>query len=197
MFKKILIVLVAAIALFAIYVAVQPDDFAIERSTVVEAPAPTVFAQVNDFHNWEAWSPWAKLDPNSVATFEGATSGQGAIFRWAGNDQVGEGKMTIVESDPYDHIKIKLEFFKPFAGTNDTLFTFKPQGTGTQVDWKMSGKNNFIGKAMCVVMNMQDMVGRQFDQGLASIKKIAEGKSAAPQPATAEPAEGKPAEAAK
>jgi uncharacterized protein YndB with AHSA1/START domain len=182
MLKKLVIVfavLLAGIGAFAAYVAMQPEDFKIERSTIVSAPPEAVFAQVNDFHKWEAWSPWAKLDPNSVATFEGPTSGQGAIFKWAGNDQVGEGKMTITESKPGELVRIKLDFFKPMEATNDTLFTFKPQGSGTEVTWSMSGKNGFVGRAFCIVMNMQKELAKQFDQGLASMKTAAEAPAAA------------------
>src|SRR3954454_4734137 len=128
MFKKILLVLLVAVAICAGVVALQPADFRIERSATIAAPAPDVFAQVNDFHNWEAWSPWAKLDPTAKNSFEGPPAGTGSIFRWSGNDKVGEGLMTILEPQPSDHIKIKLEFVRPFADTANTDFTFKPQG---------------------------------------------------------------------
>jgi hypothetical protein len=144
------------------------------RSASVSAPAPTVFAQVNDFHKWEAWSPWAKLDPAAKATFEGPSAGIGAIFRWAGNKEVGEGSMTITESRPSDLIRIKLEFLKPFAATNRAEFTFKPQGDQTVVTWSMEGKNNFMAKAFCLFMNMDKMVGSQFEKGLANMKALAE-----------------------
>jgi hypothetical protein len=127
-----------------------------------------VFAQVNDFHNWEAWSPWAKLDPAAKAIIEGPRAGKGAIFRWAGNEEVGEGSMTITESRPSDLIRIKLEFLKPFEATNTAEFTFKPVDNQTNVTWSMEGQNNFIAKAVCLFMNMDQMVGGQFEKGLAS-----------------------------
>ncbi|MCE9605672.1 MAG: SRPBCC family protein [Planctomycetia bacterium] len=188
MFKKILIAFVAVIAVFAIVVALQPEDFRIERKAVVNAPGEVVFAQVNDFHSWQAWSPWAKLDPNSKTTFEGPAAGTGAIFRWDGNDEVGQGSMTITESKPNEYLRIKLDFLKPFEATNDTEFFFRPQGAGTEVAWVMSGKNNFLGRAMCMVMNMDAMLGAQFEKGLAQMKAIAE---APPAPAKS-PAEPKP-----
>jgi hypothetical protein len=117
MFKKILIGLAALILIFVGVVAMQPSDFRVERTTKIAAPQADLFAQVNDFHKWENWSPWAKLDPAAKVGFEGLDSGQGAIMTWAGNDKVGEGKLTIVESRPSDLVKIKVDFVKPFAGT--------------------------------------------------------------------------------
>jgi hypothetical protein len=174
MLKIILIALAVIIIVFLVIVAMQPSDFRIVRSAAISARAAAVFAQVNDFHKWEAWSPWAKLDPAAKATFEGPSAGTGAIFRWAGNREVGEGSMTITESRPSDLIRIKLEFSKPFAATNAAEFTFKPGGNQTTVTWSMEGKNNFIAKAICLFMNMDKMVGGQFEKGLASMKSIVE-----------------------
>jgi hypothetical protein len=129
---------------------------------------------VNDFHKWEEWSPWAKLDPAAKATFEGPSAGTGAIFRWAGNKEVGEGSMTITESRPSDLIRIRLEFLKPFAATNTAEFTFKPEGDQTAVTWSMAGQNNFMSKAICLFMDRDKMVGGKFEEGLAAMKSIAE-----------------------
>ena|SRR6266550_5459326 len=174
MLKKFLIAIAAIIVVFVVVVALQPSEFRIVRSATISAPAPAVFAQVNDFHNWEAWSPWAKLDPAAKATFEGPSTGTGAIFKWAGNKEVGEGSMTITESRPSDLIRIKLEFLRPFEATNSAEFTFKPEGNRTGVTWSMEGKNNFIAKAVCLFMNMDKMVGGQFEQGLAQMKAVVE-----------------------
>src|SRR5262249_6149457 len=133
-----------------------------------------VFAQVNDFHRWAAWSPWAKLDPNAKNTFEGPSEGTGSVFRWAGNNEVGEGSMTITESKPHERVRIRLDFVKPYEGTSDAEFTFRPEGNQTAVTWSMEGKNNFIGKAICLFMNMDKMVGGKFDEGLVSLKAAAE-----------------------
>src|SRR5580698_1329000 len=115
MLKKILVAIVLVIAVAAVVVAMQPADLRITRSATIDAPAGDVFAQVNDFHKWQAWSPWAKLDPAAKNTYEGSSSGEGAIFKWSGNSQVGEGTMTLVESHPSDRIRIKLDFVRPFA----------------------------------------------------------------------------------
>lgn len=174
MLRKILIALAVIVVLFVIIVALQPSEFRIVRSATISAPPPAVFAQVNDFHKWEAWSPWAKLDPTAKATFEGPSAGTGAIFRWAGNNEVGEGSMMITESRPSDLIRIKLEFLKPFAATSTAEFTFKPEGNQTAVTWSMEGENNFIAKAFCLFMDMDKMVGGQFEKGLASMKSVVE-----------------------
>lgn len=177
MLKRILLVIVAVVLAFIGYVALQPSTFSIERSAIVVAPVERVFGEVNDFHNWQQWSPWAKLDPDAKATFEGPASGEGAIFRWAGNEKVGEGSMTVLESRPNEHIKIRLDFVKPWAGTNATDFSFKPDGPRTIVTWTMSGEQGFLQKAICVFTNPDKMVGEQFEKGLANLKQLAEGKS--------------------
>jgi hypothetical protein len=170
----ILIVIAAVIALFVVVVATRPADFRVMRSTAISAPPAVVFAQVNDFHNWDGWSPWARMDPEMKATYAGPAVGTGAVYSWVGNNKVGEGRMTIMESHPSDLVRIKLEFMKPFAATNTAEFTFQPQENQTAVTWTMSGKKNFITKAMGLVMNMDKMVGGQFDQGLAQMKSVAE-----------------------
>src|SRR3989449_10620061 len=174
MITNILIILAVLLIAFVVVVALQPATFRVQRSTSISAPAPAVFSQVNDFHNWQAWSPWAKLDPAAKNSFEGAPAGQGAMFAWAGNSKVGEGRMTITESRPSELVRIKLEFVKPFAATNTAEFTFKPEVDRTAVTWSMFGHNNFVGKAVCLVMNMDKTVGGEFDKGLASMKSVAE-----------------------
>ena len=174
MLKKILIGLVVIVGVFAVVVALQPSEYRISRSATVSAPAPDVFAQVNDFHNWEAWSPWAKLDPAAKATFEGPASGQGAVFAWSGNDKIGEGRMTLTESRPAELVRIRVDFVKPFAGTSTSEFAFKPEGERTAVTWTMSGHRNFIAKAMCLFVSMDKMLGGEFEKGLAQIKSVAE-----------------------
>jgi hypothetical protein len=175
---KILIVLAILILALAAFIATRPADFSIERSAKSTAPPSALFAQVNDFHNWANWSPWAKLDPTMKLTYEGPTSGVGAKYHWVGNKEVGEGRMTIVESVPNERVRINLEFIKPFATTNDTVFTFKPDGGGTNVNWAMSGRNNFMAKAFHTFVNVDKMVGADFEKGLAQMKAAAE----APQP---------------
>jgi Polyketide cyclase / dehydrase and lipid transport len=178
MLKKILlgivVMLVVLIAVCLVLVLMQPAHYQVERSTTINAPAPAVFTLVNDFHKWDSWSPWAKLDPAMKTTYEGAPAGTGATYSWTGNSQVGEGKMTIIESRPSDLIKIKLEFIKPFAATNATDFAFTPSGNSTNVKWTMSGDNNFIGKAFSLFMNMDKMIGADFEKGLAQMKLVAE-----------------------
>lgn len=176
MIKKILLGLVVVLGIFAIVVAFQPSAFQVVRTTKISAPPQTVFAEVNDLHKWDAWSPWAKLDPAMKVTHEGAPAGKGAIYSWAGNKEVGEGRMTITESRPPELVRIQLDFIKPFASTSLTEFTFKPEGNQTSVTWTMSGEKNYISKAVCMFMNMDKMVGGDFEKGLAALKAVAEGK---------------------
>ena len=179
MTKKILIGLVLVIILLVVVVALQSSHYRVERSATMNAPASVVFAQVNDFHKWSAWSPWEKIDPAMKRTFDGAPAGTGAGYAWVGNSEVGEGRMTITESHPSDLIKIKLEFLKPFAATSETVFTFKPEGNQTKVTWTMDGDKNFMAKAIHMFMNIDKMVGGDFEKGLAQMKTVAE---SAPKP---------------
>ena len=177
MLKKILIALAAILLIFVIVVAMQPSEFHVERTATVAAPQADVFARVNDFHKWEAWSPWAKLDPAAKVNFEGPPSGEGTVMTWAGNDKVGEGKMTLVESRPSDLVKIKVDFVKPFEGSSTSQFTFKPDGDRTAVTWSMDARHNFLEKAFCLIMNGQKMVGDDMEKGLAQMKSVAESGS--------------------
>jgi hypothetical protein len=164
----------AVIVLLVIFVATRPSDFRVTRSATMSAAPAAVFAQVNDFHNWEAWSPWAKLDPHAKTSFEGPSSGTGAIFRWNGDKNVGEGSMTITDSRPHEFIGIRLDFVRPFAGTNDVQFTFQPEGDRAAVTWSIAGKNNFLAKAVGLFMDCEKMTGDMFEQGLASMKSVVE-----------------------
>jgi uncharacterized protein YndB with AHSA1/START domain len=171
---KILIGLAILIVALLGIIAMQPSDFRITRSAKMSAPAEAVFAQVNDFHRWNDWSPWAKMDPAAKNTFDGPDSGKDASFWWSGNDEVGEGRMTIVESKPSELVSIRLDFEKPFKATCTSEFAFKPDGDQTAVTWTMSGKNDFMGKAISLVMNCDKMVGTEFEKGLANMKAIVE-----------------------
>lgn len=174
MLIKILIVLALLVVILAIVIATRPDEFRVTRTAPISAPAPVVFEQVNNLSHWNSFSPWAKLDPNAKYTFEGPVSGTGAILRWEGNNQVGAGVMTITESRPNELVVFRLEFLKPFVGTNTVEFAFKPEGEQTVVSWTMYGKNNFMSKAMGLVMNCEKMCGDQFEKGLANLKNVSE-----------------------
>lgn len=176
MSTPLLIVAIAAalVAAFIAVAALQPAAFRIVRTAVIPAPPAVVFAQVNDFHNWEKWSPWAKLDPSMQLTIDGAPSGVGAKYAWVGNGKVGEGRMAITESRPHELVAIKLEFLKPFAATNRTEFAFRPEGRNTHLSWAMSGEKNFMSKAFGLVMNMDKMIGKDFEKGLAQLATAAE-----------------------
>lgn len=174
MFKIILLVIVAVLAVFAIVVALQPSNFRVARSIVIDAPPTAAFAQVEDFRRWTAWSPYEKLDPNQQRSYHGPAAGEGAVYDWVGDKNAGEGRATIVESRPGERVRIELAFRKPFQATNVAEFAFRPVGDKTEVTWSMSGERNFMFKAFGLVMNMDKIVGAQFDDGLKQLKAIAE-----------------------
>lgn len=176
MILYILIALAVVIVGLLLFVATRPEDFCITRSATIPAPASILFEQVNDFHHWNAWSPWAKMDPNVKNTFAGPASGVGASFHWNGNKQVGEGIMTITESQPDQSIRIKLQFLKPFQATHNVTFTFKPAGDQTVVTWSMSGKNSFMAKAFTLLMDCDKMIGTQYEKGLANLASVVEAR---------------------
>ncbi|HVY29049.1 MAG TPA: SRPBCC family protein [Polyangiaceae bacterium] len=184
MLKKTLIGVTAALAGLLVVIALQPATFHIERSITMTAPPEAAFAQVNDFHAWRAWSPWEKLDPQMQRSFDGARAGEGAKYAWVGNKEVGEGRMTIEKSEP-TQIQIKLELLKPFAATNKATFTFAKTAEGTKTTWAMDGNNNFISKAFHLVMDMDKMIGPDFERGLSAMKVAAETSAKTPSVAAA------------
>lgn len=177
MLNIILFLIPLAIIVILYLASKQPDHFMVTRTGNISAPASLIFPHVNNLHNWETWSPWARLDPNAKNSFEGPEAGVGAKMSWAGNNKVGEGSMTISESQASDFIRFKLEFQKPMKATNIAEFSFKPNGDQTAVTWTMSGTNNFMGKVMNLVMSCDKMVGGQFEKGLASLKAQVETKT--------------------
>ncbi len=174
MMQKILVGLIATIGSFVALILLQPSEYRVTRTSTMSAPAPEIFAQIDDFHRWQAWSPWAKRDPAAKASFDGPASGKGAVFAWSGNNEVGEGRMTLTESRPGELVKIRTDFVKPFVGTSYSDFTLKPEGGGTAVSWSMFGENDFIGKAMCLFVSMDKVLGGEMDKGLAGIKQLVE-----------------------
>jgi hypothetical protein len=172
--KILLFALPAVLVIFLIIVALRPSEYRVTRSLAINAPPDAVFPHVNELKKWEAWNPWGKIDPNMKLTYDGPPSGVGASYAWDGNSEVGAGKSTIVASQPNESVRFKLEFFKPMAGVSDSLFTFKPQGSQTEVTWAMTGKNSFVAKAFCLFMNLEQMIGGQFEKGLADMKSTVE-----------------------
>jgi len=187
MAKKIFLIVAAVLVLFALFVATRPATYRVSRAIAISAPPAVVYAQVADFHRWDAWSPWAKLDPAMKTTFAGPVAAPGSSYAWAGNDKVGEGRMTIVEARPGESVAIRLEFIKPFAATSSTDFTFAETGGSTRTTWTMEGHNNFVAKAFAVFNDMDKMIGADFEKGLSQLKAVAESQARA-QPAATPPA---------
>ena len=172
--KKVLIVIVVIAAAILGLALTQPDSFSVSRSATIKASPEKIIGYVNDFHQWPVWSPWEKLDPNMKRTFEGAPSGQGAVYAWNGNDEVGQGRMEITENAPPSKVAIKLDFIKPFQSSNVTTFTLQPQGDGTLVTWTMAGPSQFVTKLMSVFVSMDKMIGKDFEKGLSQLMEAAE-----------------------
>lgn len=170
----ILLSLAAVAVIFVVIVALQPSRFRVARSRFIEAPASVVFKKVNDLHEFQTWSPFAKIDPDAKTQYEGPAAGAGASFSWAGNHKAGEGTMLITKSQRDELVRFKLDFRKPFAATNTAEFVFEPQGDQTTVTWSMSGKNNLFFKAFSLFMNCEKMVGAEFEKGLNSLKALCE-----------------------
>ncbi|AKU93120.1 SRPBCC family protein [Vulgatibacter incomptus] len=198
MLKKILIAAAIVVVGLVAVIATRPSTFAIERSTTIDAPSGVIYGYLEDFHRWPEWSPWDKLDPSQKRNYEGEKAGKGAIYSWSGNDQVGEGRMTITEASPKERVALVLEFLKPWKATNDVTFVLAESKEGTKLTWRMEGTNDFMGKAFSLVMDMDSMVGKDFENGLASLKTLgeAEAKKLVEEQAAREAAEKEAAEKA-
>ena len=168
------VLLAIAIAIVLILAATKPDTIRVQRAASIRAPAEEIFPLINDFHRWGTWSPWERKDPAMKRSFSGAESGKGAVYAWDGNNNVGSGRMEILDASAPSKIVIKLDFFKPFEGHNTAEFTMLPQGDATTLTWVMHGPARFISKVMQVFMNLDTMIGRDFEAGLANLKKITE-----------------------
>jgi Polyketide cyclase / dehydrase and lipid transport len=182
MLLTIALAVVVAVAALLAFAATRPSTFTVQRSATIAAPAERIYPLLDDFHRWGAWSPWEKLDPELKRTFSGAGSGPGAVYAWQGNKKVGEGRMEILASDAPSRLRIQLDFLKPFEAHNTTVFALAPDVGGTRVSWTMNGSKNFIFKLMGIFMNMDNMIGVDFERGLANLKTVAETEPV-PQPA--------------
>ena len=179
MLKTIAIAVVVVVGGFLIYAATRPDTFRVERTATIKAPPERIFPLINDFQRWGAWSPFEKKDPAMKRTLSGAPSGSGAVYEWDGNKEIGQGRMEIVESVPPSRVTLKLDFTRPFKAHNIVDFTLEPRGDSTQVTWAIHGPSPFISKVMGIVFNMDKMIGKDFEAGLAALKTVSEQQSAA------------------
>jgi len=175
MLTTVLLILAGIVVIILGLAAMKPPTFRVVRTTTIAAPPERIFGLLDDFHNWPAWSPWEKLDPGMQRTHSGAASGVGAHYAWAGNKKVGEGKMEILESTPPLRLKIKLDFIKPFEGHNITEFSLAPTGSATTVTWAMTGPSALMMRVLGLFMNMDQMIGKDFETGLANLKAQVEG----------------------
>ena len=174
MIKLIALVVVVAVLAILAYAATRPDSFRVERSASIKAPPEKIFPFVDDFHQWEAWSPWEGIDPDLKRTYSGSARGRGAVYEWNGNKNVGHGRMEIVESTPPSKVVIKIDFITPSEAHNTVEFTLAPQGESTTVTQAMYGQNSFLAKLMGLFFSMDKMVGEKYEQGLGNLKRMAE-----------------------
>ncbi len=174
MFAIIALVALGAIAVILILAAMKPNTFRVQRQANIKAPPEAIFAYLSDFHKWGAWSPWEKLDPAMERTFSGAAAGKGAVYAWSGNNKAGAGSMEITETNAPARLVLALNFTKPFKANNVVDFTLEPEGDSTKVTWAMQGAVPFVFKVMHVLMNMDKMVGKDYEAGLANLKALAE-----------------------
>ena len=179
MLKKIGIAIAVLVVALVLLIATRPGTYRVTRSASIAAPAFVAYSQVADFHRWEAWSPWAKLDPGMLSSYAGTDGAAGASYEWKGNDKVGEGRMTLVEARPAQLVAIRLEFLKPWTSTSATRFEFAPVDSVTRVTWTMDGKSDFMGKAFSLFTDLDKMIGSDFERGLASLKTVAESQARA------------------
>jgi uncharacterized protein YndB with AHSA1/START domain len=168
----IAVVLAIAIAIVLILAATKPDTFSVQRATTIKAPPERIFPLINDFRQWASWSPYETKDPAMKRSFGGATSGRGAVYAWEGNKNIGSGRMEIMDASAPSRIVIKLDFFTPFEGHNTAEFTMLPQGDATNVTWLMHGPAPFMSKVMQVFINLDNMIGKDFEAGLANLKRL-------------------------
>jgi uncharacterized protein YndB with AHSA1/START domain len=189
MLKKLLLAMAAVLVTFLGFVATRPDAYRVERSSEIAAPATAVFAAVSDFKNFPEWSPWETRDPNMKRTLSTPSAGAGATYAWEGNKDVGKGKMTFTEVTAPARVREKLEFLEPFPSVADVAFDLSAAAGGTKITWAMEGKHTFVGKIFGLFMDMDKMIGKDFEEGLANLKRVVESRPAleptAPAPAPA------------
>ena len=174
MLKVIAIIVAVLIAGVLILAAMKPDTFRVQRAASIKAPPEKIFPLINDFHRWSSWSPYENIDPALERSYSGAAGGKGAVYEWVGNMQAGQGRMEITEASHPSRVTIKLDFVKPIEGHNVAAFTLIPEGRATKVSWTMDGPTPYVGKVIGVFVNMDNMIGKDFETGLANLKSIAE-----------------------
>jgi polyketide cyclase/dehydrase/lipid transport protein len=168
------VVIAIAVVIVLILAATKPDTLHVQRAITVKAPPEKIFALINDFHRWGSWSPYETKDPAMKRSYSGAASGKGAVYGWDGNNNVGSGRMEILDSSAPTEILIKLDFFKPFEGHNTAEFTMLPQGDATHLTWAMHGPAPLMSRLMQVFINLDNMIGKDFEIGLANLKRLTE-----------------------
>ena len=170
----VVIAVVAVVAALLALAATRPATFRIHRAAVIQAPPERIYPFISDFHNWVYWSPYEKLDPTMRKSYTGSANGQGAVYEWEGNSKAGQGRMEITDTSAPSRVIIKLDFLKPFEGHNISEFSLDGKDNSTQVTWAMHGPNSYMAKAMSIFISMDQLLGKEFENGLANLKAAAE-----------------------
>ncbi|WP_162009706.1 SRPBCC family protein [Methylocystis heyeri] len=179
MLTYVLLLLLGLIGGVVAAASLRPDSFSISRNSIIDAPAADVFESIGDFHKWEEWSPWAKLDPNAKRIFDGVPGVVGSSFEWAGNAKLGAGRMTLLESVRDEMLRMRLTLKRPIKATTLVTFALSPEGAGTRLVWSMSGKHDIFGKLFALFVDPDKFCGKDFERGLANLKKLVETRQAA------------------
>lgn len=170
----ILVVLVVVVAAILIFAATKPDSFRVARTATIKAPPEKIFPHIDDYRAWQAWSPWEKKDPVMKRTYSGAARGEGAVYEWAGNREIGQGRMEIAQVTAPSHMVIDMHFIKPFDSRSTAEFALQPNGDGTDVTWVIHGPSPYMSKVMSIFFDVDKMIGKEFETGLANLKTISE-----------------------
>ncbi len=173
MLGVVLVLVYFGMALLAAAIILQPDRFSVTRAAVMAAPPQQVFPHINELRKWEAWSPWARLDPAAQIVYAGPPAGEGASFEWRGDKKAGAGRMTVVESRPFERVRLNLEMRKTFSASHDVVFLLTPEaGERTMVAWTQSGRNTLMSKAINLLTNREKRLGDQFERGLSNLDAV-------------------------
>ena len=173
MIKVIVISLIVVVAGILLFAATRPDTFRVQRSERINASPEKILPLINDFHQWGVWSPYEKLDPAMKRTYGGTPAGKGAVYEWNGNSKAGAGRMEIIEAGAAGTV-IQLDFTQPLVAHNVARFTAQPQGDATLLSWSMEGPAPYIQKVLGLFLNMDRMIGGEFELGLSNLKAVAE-----------------------
>ncbi|MBK8009184.1 MAG: SRPBCC family protein [Rhizobiales bacterium] len=167
-------VMITAIVVVLILASMKPNQFRVERSIDIAAPASKIFPYFEDLKQQRNWSPWDQKDPDMKRVYSGADKGVGAVYAWDGNREVGAGQQEIISVRPNEKVEANIDFYRPMRAKNHVEFLLKPAGNGTKASWIIFGPMPFISRVMSIFMSFDKMIGNEFEKGLLQLKVLAE-----------------------